>query len=152
MVRHIRKPLRQRAEEKYEINETTGCWLWTGSLNKGYGQIMVLTEKGHRPLGAHLIIYEFHKGPIPKGLDLDHLCRIRHCVNPNHLEPVTRKENLARGNVGLKNRARIIAYTHCPNGHLYEPGSFTMVDHRGRKHPYRRCLICYSKNQKRNRS
>lgn len=67
-----------------------GCWLWTGSQDgKGYGK----TGRGR----IHRIVYEELVGPIPDGLQLDHLCRVRNCVNPAHLEPVTGRENVRRG-------------------------------------------------------
>jgi hypothetical protein len=84
-----------------------GCWEWTGAMSRatGYGKA---TMNG-RSDGAHRIMYELIVGPIPTGLDLDHLCRNRICVNPAHLEPVTRSENVRRGiggvaNFGGKNR------------------------------------------------
>jgi hypothetical protein len=75
--------------------EVTGfCWLWTGAVgSSGHGRI----RPHGRLLQAHRWVYELLVGPIPEGLDLDHLCRIRRCVNPDHLEPVTRQLNLARG-------------------------------------------------------
>lgn len=74
---------------KYEIDEN-GCWIWKGYVAKhGYGY------QGRVP--AHRAVYIEHRGVIPPGLDLDHLCRVRACVNPDHLEPVTRAENLRRG-------------------------------------------------------
>lgn len=79
-------------------DEESGCWLWRGTITKvGYGTIFEWREgQKHRP-GAHRVVYEALVGPIPEGLDLDHLCRVRNCVNPSHLEPVTRRENLRRG-------------------------------------------------------
>ncbi len=70
-----------------------GCWHWTGSrVHNGYGLFWI----GGSNVRAHRAMYELMVGPIPAGLDLDHLCRVRHCVNPEHLEPVTRAENLRR--------------------------------------------------------
>lgn len=70
-----------------------GCWIWTGALNGSrYGSIEV-DGRLRRP---HRLLYEFVVGVIPEGLELDHLCRVRHCVNPDHLEAVTRSENLRR--------------------------------------------------------
>jgi len=71
---------------RIQVNHATGCWEWTGWLSdEGY------TSQVHRKIYRRLV------GPIPDGLQLDHLCRIRHCVNPAHLEPVTNRENTLRG-------------------------------------------------------
>ena len=76
------------------INKTDTCWFWTGYIEKeGYGRC---TFK-HSQCSAHRAIYEIFKGEIPKGLQIDHLCRVRHCVNPEHLEAVTCRVNLLRG-------------------------------------------------------
>lgn len=78
---------------RYEV-DANGCWIWLGRINGfGYGEL----KCGERRLKAHRVSYEHHVGPIPEGLDLDHLCRVRPCVNPEHLEPVTRSENIRRG-------------------------------------------------------
>lgn len=86
----------------------TGCWLWTGTIGAGgYGRWP------HRNnLTAHRVSYELHRGPIPAGLQIDHLCRVRHCVNPDHLEAVTQAQNARRGAYATK--------THCKNGHPYD--------------------------------
>lgn len=90
----------------------TGCWLWSGSSHSsGYGQFSVAAH----PERAHRHAYETLVGPVPDGLELDHLCRVRCCVNPAHLEPVTHAENLRRGESGMAKR------THCPKGHPYDP-------------------------------
>jgi hypothetical protein len=71
-----------------------GCWIWTGALNgAGYGAI----GSGGKVLRTHRVAYEHLVGPIPDGLQLDHLCRVRSCCNPAHLEPVTNHENWLRG-------------------------------------------------------
>lgn len=88
--------LPQRVTSK--INHSTGsdCWEWAASTNAcGYGRVW---WEGANRL-AHRVVYELIRGPIPPGLTLDHLCRVRHCVNPAHLEPVTGSENTRRGNV-----------------------------------------------------
>jgi len=114
-----------------KIIKTGNCWEWTGYIkSNGYGQ---LTQNGKTVL-SHRVIYELYKGEIPHGLDLDHLCRNRKCVNPNHLEPVTRKENLMRG-VGLTSQN--LKKTHCPKGHEYNGVNL----YRDTKN-FRRCREC----------
>ncbi len=101
--------------ENVDLEGPDGCWLWTGTTNGvGYGQLWV---EGRR-VYAHRFSYELLVGLIPAGLQLDHLCRVRHCVRPDHLEPVTRRENILRGEAPS---ARCAAKTHCPAGHEYSP-------------------------------
>lgn len=93
----------------YDIDPTFGCWLWTGKLDKdGYGQVW----RGQRPSYAHRVVYEAERGPVPDGMVLDHVCRRRRCVNPEHLEPMTQDENLRRRPWG-----RRVKQTHCAHGH-----------------------------------
>ena len=97
--------------EKIEI--TDSCWLWHGCFNSsGYGQC-TYEGKDHR---VHRLIYQWMIGPIPDGKQLDHLCRVRCCVNPFHLEVVTLKENVLRG-IGIT--AKNAVKTHCINGHKF---------------------------------
>jgi len=79
----------------------------------GYAHLRV----GKTMRRAHALAYEVLVGPRPDGKDLDHLCRTRSCVNPAHLEPVSRAENCRRGLLGATTRARQIAKTHCRQGH-----------------------------------
>lgn len=74
-----------------------GCWLWTDAINPrtGYAQVR-MGGRGGRMVLVHRWSYEHLVAPIPRGLQLDHLCRVRHCVNPDHLEPVTAQENRRR--------------------------------------------------------
>lgn len=94
-----------------------GCWLWTAALHSaGYG--IIGNQSG--TFYAHRLSYEFFVGEIPQELDIDHLCRVRACVNPDHLEPVTRRENILRGTAGQITGARQRAKTHCCNGHEFD--------------------------------
>ncbi len=88
-----------------KVNKTTDCWLWTGTILKssvqsrnGYGLFHPRQREGSPNLVyAHRYAYEAIKGPIPAGLQIDHLCRVHNCVNPDHLEAVTQLENMRRG-------------------------------------------------------
>lgn len=92
------------------FQRSDGCWLWTGAMQpSGYG-----TFRGR---AAHRITYELFVGPIPENLTIDHLCRVRSCVNPAHLEPVTIAVNVMRGESLPARNAR---KTHCPQGHPYD--------------------------------
>lgn len=106
------------------------CWLWTASLNKGYGQF----KWGSGMRMAYKVAYELLLGPVPAGLDLDHLCRVKECVNPVHLEPVTHRENILRGESTVAERAR---QTRCKRGHLFDKAN-TSINRNGT----RRCLTC----------
>ncbi len=127
-----------RFMQKISIDPSNGCWNWTGCIgNTGYGQACI--ENGIRKY-AHVLAYEIFIGPKPKGLDLDHLCRNRRCVNPSHLEPVTRRENLMRGNTIP---ARKAAQTHCKRGHPLEGDNLYITSNGTRS-----CRICKDANYK----
>jgi Pyruvate/2-oxoacid:ferredoxin oxidoreductase delta subunit len=121
---------------KYFIEDRgfrTPCWIWQGSINrKGYG--------------PHRRYWERATGKkVPDGLEIDHLCRVRACVNPNHLEPVTHVENLTRGNVQEITRARHAKVTRCPKGHEYIPENTIYKKHKiksGKAYFVRKCRIC----------
>jgi len=111
--------------------EAGGCWIWTASATTdGYGTFR-LNGRSQR---AHRVSYVEYVGPIPaEKPQLDHLCRNRRCVRPDHLEPVTNQENADRGEPGKHNAIK----THCPKGHEYTPEN-TRITRRG----WRNCLAC----------
>jgi HNH endonuclease len=104
--------MRERVFARLIIDQESGCLLWTGALTKGYG---VTSESGQNRY-VHRVMYEWFVGPIPDGTEIDHLCRVKHCAAPAHLEAVTHAENAQRGEVRLVNGTK----THCPHGHLYD--------------------------------
>jgi hypothetical protein len=98
-----------------KIEKTATCWLWKSAIDGGgYGRFPI-RRKNHL---AHRWSYSYHVGPIPDGLQLDHLCRIRNCVNPDHLEPVTARENTIRG---VSTPAQNAARAECVKGHPFTP-------------------------------
>lgn len=127
----------ERLMSKVQPEPNSGCWLWLGANNYKYPCIKIHRKQRY----AHRVSYELHKRPIPKGLDIDHLCKVTLCVNPDHLEAVTRKVNVLRSNAPAGAKARAAAVTHCPQGHLYDEAN-TMW-RRDRRHYYTRvCRAC----------
>lgn len=118
----------------------SGCWPWLRSGSKGYGRLVV---RGVRKL-AHRYFYEEMRGPIPSGLTLDHLCRNRACVNPWHLEPVTVRDNVLRGNGLSAVNAR---KTHCKRGHEFTEENTRHLSYR----PVGRGRICRACERRRDR-
>lgn len=115
----VGKWFRGTPEERFvrmvEVDEVTGCHVWTGALSDGYGCFNL--GDGKKSYRAHRFSYEMEKGPIPEDFVLDHLCRNRACVNPEHLEAVTSRENTLRGeNFSALNARK----TSCPKGHPYD--------------------------------
>lgn len=116
-----------------KIQKTDTCWIWIGArAPNGYGQIVVSGPR--RVLLAHRLSYQTYVGPIPDGLVIDHLCRVRACVRPDHLEPVTVGENSARGMHPHQIARRA---GRCTKGHALTPeNSYLTKDRR------RICKIC----------
>jgi len=130
----VRRPV-VTSEEKFwsRVDQSGGpdaCHLWTGGKSViGYGDVFWPAEG--RRVGAHRIAYTLSVGPIPDGLELDHLCRNPSCVNALHLEPVTHAENVRRGGAAI---------THCKYGHEYTPEN-TIVE-TTRTGSCRKCRTC----------
>lgn len=115
-----------------------GCWQWTSFVRPdGYPMFRF----GQRAIRAHRFAYELLVGPIPEGMQLDHLCRNRACVNPTHREPVTHRENIMRGLAPTAQNAR---KTHCKRGHPLE-GDNVYRSPRG----HRTCRTCKRLSRKR---
>lgn len=121
--------LEERFWSKVDKND---CWYWTAARGRdGYGRFYL----GGHTRQAHRVAYELEVGPIPDGLQLDHLCRVRHCVNPAHLEPVTSRENTLRGTAPNIRAAQI---NLCARGHDFTPdNTYVRPDGTGRQ-----CRAC----------
>lgn len=119
----------------------SGCWEWRGTTNaKGYGNIRRDLDG---PIEAvHRVSYEHFTGPIPPGLEIDHLCFKRNCVNPDHLEAVTHAENVRRGRTN-QNHGK----THCIQGHEFNESN-TSINPLGK----RVCKTCARLNQRKYRA
>lgn len=116
-----------------KVEVTDGCWLWKASVNnQGYGRFSVESRAQY----AHRVAFVLFRGPVPDGLVIDHLCRVRRCVNPAHLRAVTQRENiLAEGSLS-DSRVRAMK-THCLRGHPFDAAN-TLVN----KHGHRACRMC----------
>lgn len=137
------RPLIDRLAEKVALTDS-GCVEWIGgTTSAGYGSLT--RGKYGTAVLAHRLSYEHHNGPIPTGLQIDHLCRNRLCVNPCHLEPVTQRVNIMRGDSPT---ARNAAKTHCPRGHELVGDNIYLHPTRG----HRECRTCQrARNQLRYR-
>lgn len=123
----------ERFDAKWRLDPATGCWVWTAAL---------MFSRGGSAYGvfgqglAHRFAYKVFRGPIPEGLEIDHLCRRTLCVNPKHLEAVTHAENQKRGNSGKVMAEMHRRKTRCPQGHPYDEAN--TYRHGGRRY----CRTC----------
>lgn len=122
------------------VNKTDSCWLWTAGKVRGYGTI---AHRGRQHY-AHRWSYEQAKGEIPEGYEIDHLCRVPACVNPDHLEAVTKKENILRGTSPQADNAR---KSHCKNGHPLSGENLVTRSDGGR-----RCRICKNESNRKRKA
>jgi hypothetical protein len=140
------RPLMERMMAKVRL-DSDGCWTWTGSrIHNGYGKVKV----NGLQVVSHRASYEALVGPIPDGMQLDHLCRNRACINPDHLEPVSKRENLLRG---IGPTAVNAAKSACVRGHLLSGDNVRIVVGAS-GHDTRRCRQCERdrKNEHRQRA
>lgn len=143
-VSPIDSRIRKRIAERMVIQDMgykTPCWISTRAAQpNGYTRMYA---KGKARL-THRVSYEAWHGPIPNGLVIDHLCRVRTCCNPEHLEPVTNSQNLVRGDTKI---AKQVAQTHCHKGHEFTPdNTYQRPDRVGRM-----CRRCRAETAQRGR-
>ena len=116
---------------------TNGCWNWAGGKSKhGYGSFFV--DRNRRSARVHRVAWELLRGHIPEDLTIDHLCKNKLCVNPDHMEIVTRSINSSRGAGGQK--------THCRNGHALTPDNLVKV---AKRPNFRACRECTKARRRR---
>ncbi len=126
-------PVWIRLLRQVDTDSILGCWLWRGFVDpkNGYGKIRIGSMRDGTRVKAlvHRVSYEEFVGVIPNGLELDHLCRVRRCCNPRHLEPVTHAENVARGEQAMR--------AHCRHGHAFDARNTYFARTGGRQ-----CRMC----------
>lgn len=133
---HRARPLDERIAERCSFTSDDECWEWPTTDATGYGKtrLGLLNEGTRRTVNVHRAVYELYVEPVDGDLQLDHLCRNRACCNPDHLEPVTAQENMARG--FSKPRMNALK-THCMRGHEFTPEN-TQLDRHGKRY----CRTC----------
>lgn len=128
--------LPERWSSRITVDES-GCWIWTGALDgQGYGS----TKHDGKLTCAHRAIYETLVGEIPPWLQCDHICRVRRCVNPVHIELVSQRENTLRG---VGHTAVNAVKTHCKRGHLFDEANTIRLS--GDRRQCRTCKTLHSR-------
>ncbi len=141
---HTARPAIERVVDRLVLTEE-GCWLWEGRLNNsGYGEITLnkTVDGVRRTTLCHRLTYTYFRGPIPERLQIDHLCRVRHCVNPWHCEPVSHRENQLRGEAP---RVRLHRENVCMRGH-------SLIEYGVRSGTRRRCRLCHNERARERRA
>jgi hypothetical protein len=132
---------------RYTQKSEAGCWLWTGSVVTGTGYGVLVSGKAGSVM-THRLSYEIHVGPIPEGYVVDHLCRVRNCVRPDHLEAVTPGENTLRGvSVSAENKRK----DACKRGHVFDAANTCIVVRHGVP-VGRSCRACRTLHDRRRRA
>jgi hypothetical protein len=130
------KEAKARFWRKVSPGPADACWIWHGASNaKGYGNVGRKVGARKVTYLAHRVAYEVTHGPVPSGLDLDHTCRNKRCVNPGHLEPVTFLANMRRRYAEKPDERD----THCLRGHEYTAENTAFISTTGQ----RKCRTCY---------
>jgi len=139
-AQQAKESLLKRFADSIFPEPNTGCWLWGGSIaGRGYGTLT--TKKKH--IYAHRLSYTMYKGAIPEGLTIDHMCNNTYCVNPDHLQVLSLRENVLKNKSGPSENAR---KTHCKYGHPFS-GENLLIE-KGR---FRVCRICRTNHNRRKR-
>lgn len=139
----------QEIAERVYTEFSDECWLWPKVRSDGYGESISTGTGNRNTKHPHQVAYELRYGPVSEGLCLDHLCRTRNCWNPDHLEAVTNRVNVLRGNVEASGwRATI---THCPQGHPYSKENTYLNKSANNGRGCRQCRTCAYESNKRMR-
>ncbi len=145
-MKPIYGPPLERILARITIDPDPGCWLYPRKAKNGYAILNQTNPDGsQRYVYAHRVTYEHMVGPIPKHLNIDHLCRVTHCCNPDHLEAVTPAENVRRA-VPYMGERRVpkVLPDACPQGHWYDETNLRIT-----KDGYPKCRLCHIESSRR---